>query len=527
MYKVNNIIMNTVFFILAATLIAGCQLEKDGPSVERESVMIEMNVTADQMTRAILEEDAENPTDVESVINSLRVYAFYGNALAGYTERQATDLGQSFYMDLSLPAEGSHSVEFYLIANEAEMALENNALNLSKNMTKSQLEALKFTGLMKRTSLPMYCKQEENVNVDNVTENVSPEAGHEGHFILTQKVTFNLSRSLAKLSVYAAKVQGSSSNPQILGVELLAAGTREYSYLFPQSDEVLDAVNSRSNNRVLLSSPVTVVNSLAKGSLAAQDPVNYSVVLNNVYLPEVSAGADPKSDSFASDYKWNVSSGDPREAVLHVEYALGENKDRLDGYIYLPRVYRNQHVKVCILINSEGQIILNYVVDDWDWDKDKMQNWFFDYPTHSYVWPEIPLMDQDHHSKPAGAATMSETKPFVGYFQMTYPTSDKWTPTLEGLNASNCTIKVYNVTTGDLVFTTDSPNPLDVSEDWFRIEVSPNTGKLDAGDVVNLAITYTPGGLTENEYLLINGSHLDYFWPGSSNENYVTITMVN
>ena len=77
------------------------------------------------------------------------------------------------------------------------------------------------------------------------------------------------------------------------------------------------------------------------------------------------------------------------------------------------------------------------------------------------------------------------------------------------------------------MFTTENPQQLSVSEDWYRIEVFPNPGKLDAGDVVNLAITYTPGGMTENEYLLINGAHLDYFWPRSSNENYVTITTVN
>jgi hypothetical protein len=44
---------------------------------------------------------------------------------------------------------------------------------------------------------------------------------------------------------------------------------------------------------------------------------------------------------------------------------------------------------------------------------------------------------------------------------------------------------------------------------------------------VNLAITYTPGGLTESEYMLINGSYPNYLWDGSTSENYVTITMVN
>ena len=55
----------------------------------------------------------------------------------------------------------------------------------------------------------------------------------------------------------------------------------------------------------------------------------------------------------------------------------------------------------------------------------------------------------------------------------------------------------------------------------------PKTGYMDMNDVVNLAITYVPGGLSESEYLLINGSYGDFFWDGSTSENYVTITMVN
>ena len=117
---------------------------------------------------------------------------------------------------------------------------------------------------------------------------------------------------------------------------------------------------------------------------------------------------------------------------------------------------------------------------------------------------------------------MAEDNPFTGYFQMTYPSSDAWTPTLQGPNASACTVKVY-----DKNGTPVAGYPLPASDDWYRIEVTPKTGYLSAGDVVDLAITYTPSGLTESEYLLINGSYQDYFWPQSTDANYITITMVN
>lgn len=502
-------ISNITICILAALLSVSCLLEKDGPSAQMQGVMIQMSVSAGEQTKA-------DPTTSEETINSLRVYAYYGDKLAGYASRQATALGDPFYMDLQLPESGTHDVDFYLIANEAEMAYENGLVQLSENMTRAQLEAVKFTGLKHKDVLPMYCRQTESINVDAVSDQTNTQNGHQGHVILTQKITFSLSRSLAKLSVYAAKTEGASVTPQILSVDLLANGTREYSYLFPQSEEVLNAVVSRSVDRNLLDASVTVVDEVEKGTDAALDPANYTPVFIGKYLPEVTYGSS----------SWNQSSGNDREAVLHVRFTVDGVQTR-NGYVYLPPVERNHHIKICILISAEGQIIINYVVADWDWDEDKMQNWFFDYPTHTYIWHEIPYEDADLLKKPGRAAVMSEATPFKGYFQMTYPASDKWTPTLEGLHASDCTVSVYNERTGDKVFSSEDPAPLPVSEDWFRIEVSPRTGHMQLNEVVNLAITYTPGGFAESEYLLVNGSYSDYFWDGSTSENYVTITMVN
>lgn len=520
MRKINNIMKNTALCFLAAMLSVSCLLEKDGPSAEMQGVMIQVSVTTEGMTKA----EYEDPTSMEKVINSLRVYAFQGERLAGYAERESTALGEPFYMDLELPATGVHNVDFYLIANEAEMRYENGTVQLTRDMTRAQLEAVKFTGLTSRTSLPMYCRHlAEPINVDAVSATPNTEAGHEGHFILADPVTFTLERSLAKLSVYAAKTEGDPSTPQIRGISLLAQGTREYSYLFPQTYAILDAVPARANNRIFLSSVTDVAKAVVKGSAESQNPANYTEVLSGQYMPEVREGAAYDDPS----YTWNTFAGYPadaaRAAVLHVEYSLGAGQDLKNAYIYLPRVERNHHIKICILINAEGHIIINYQVADWDWDEDRMQNWFFDYPTHTSVWHEIPQNNDDLHKRPAAKATMSETQPFVGYFQMTHPVSDQWMPTLEGLNASKCDIKVYNI--ADL--STPVTPPFTASEDWYRIEVHPKTGHMYSEETVNLAVTYTPGGLTESEYLLINGSHPDYFWPESASENYITITMVN
>ncbi len=522
MRKVNNILFKTVLCILAAFASVSC-MEKEGPSADRQSVMIELRVFAEGMTKA-----TEAPTDMEKVINSLRVYAFYGDRAAGYVQRQATSLGEPFYMDLELPETGIHNVDFYLIANEEEMAYENGLVQLSENMTRAQLEAIKYTGIAKRTSLPMYCRHlAEPVNVDAVTNAPNTEAGHEGHFILADPVEFTLERSLAKLSVYAAKVEGSTAVPQITQIELLSHGTREYSYLFPQTAAVLDGVPARANNRIVTDEVVEVTSSVAKGSSAAADPANYTEIATGFYLPEVREGL-PYDDPA---YRWDIFTGSPmdaaRSAVLHIEYSMGAGQELKHGYVYLPCVKRNSHIKVCILINSEGNIIINYVVADWV--DNAMPDYRFDYPTHTYLLESIPAAGESSPSHASKEAQMSETVPFRGYFQMTYPENDNWTPTLIGLNASQCTVRVFDYTGNTEV--PRSAWPIQASDDWFMIEVSPNPGHMQAGETVTLAISYTATGFEIIEYMMINGTDQNFYWPyqdpAAQDADYVIITMVN
>ena len=110
---------------------------------------------------------------------------------------------------------------------------------------------------------------------------------------------------------------------------------------------------------------------------------------------------------------------------------------------------------------------------------------------------------------------------------MSKPANDAWTPTLLGLNGSNCEIIVYDVESGDEV----TSFPIPASEKWYRVEVWALGGKMDVGKEVMLAISYLASGLSESEFLLINGSNLDFYWPypGATKQdaNYVIITMVN
>lgn len=512
MQKTFNIIIKTALAIVLTAIATGCMTDKLDTPKKVKSVMIELSVLSEGMTKAI----EEAPTASEDVINSLYIYAFHGERLAGYLSRGTVSQGEYFYMDLQLPSTGTFDVEFYVIANVEQMAYENGTISLSEDMTRAQLEALKFTGLTSVAALPMYCKKVEEINVSEVSSETNTTDGHDGHMMLTKKVEFDLTRSLAKISLYAAKEQGASAAPQILNAKILAPGTRTYSYLFPQLEQTLNEVTSRPNDRILLSSGVNVDAEVVKGE---ETPAEYDLIFDDAYIPEVTYGSD----------NWSTSSGNDREVVLRVEYALSKGGEVRTGFIYMPQITRNTYYKVLLLISAEGQLIINYEV--LPWENNTISEISFDYPTHSYLRESIPATEAEIAEKPSMQAQMSETKPFEGYFQMTYPDTDSWTPTLMGPPAGNCDVTVYDMSGLTPTIVPESEWPIKASEKWYKVVVDPDPSKVELNEEVKLAITYKAAGFETIEYMLINGSYQEYYWPydGSSQQdaNYVIITMVN
>lgn len=503
MQNITNIITKTALAIIAAVLATGCIFEKMDMPKDLQNVLIQINVSADDL------QTRSEPTAAESAINSLHIYAFHGDDLAGYYQGGETIVGEPFLMDLVLPEGENVPVQFYLIANASSMILYNDPVELSEDMTKAELDALRYTSIAKDLPLPLYSNDTKTINTTVYTTN--EEAGHEGHLLLVEKVNFTLSRSLAKLSVYGAKPAGATTSPQILSVTMLALGTREYSYLFPQTDDVLNAVVSRANDRGLLSVPVTVAELAGDGTAAA----HYTpVVTAPTYLPEVTVGGTPA--------EWAVPAHE-RQVTLKVEYTLNDGGAVKTGFIYMPRIERNKHYKVCILVKEENEGTINIAYEVADWNNHEMPDYSFTYPSHSYIRESIPVSGEDVTS-PSSAATMSETSQFVGYFQMTAPSNDEWQPTLIGNNASRATIKVYEEDTS--VEVEKSTWPIEASAVWYRIEVVPDPD-FEIDETVNLAITYQPELTSTFEYLLVNGTSGNYYWPDSEDANYITITMVN
>jgi hypothetical protein len=269
-------------------------------------------------------------------------------------------------------------------------------------------------------------------------------------------------------------------------------------YYLPADDLTLAAIPNRAIGRDLMTEETPLTNVAMSGSTNAAD---YNLLLSDVYIPETEVGGSV----------WQTKV-DERQAAVHIQYSVGEDGVLKHGYVYLPKIVRDTHYKIFFTVTSEGRIILNYQVADWE-EADMTDLWF-DYPTHSY------LEDTEDEDRPTAPAQMSVDNPFECYFRMSYPQNEKWRPMILDELSDKVTVKVFKgLQEVSLPVSADPDN-------WYRIQVTPGE-TLQSGDKVNLAIIYSPTGSTtgEYEYLLINGSQDNYYWPGSTDANKVTITV--
>ena len=480
--------------LFVALALGGC-LEKAQDEVPEKLVTLQVLLNSDKIVKSA-------PTETEKIINSVRIYAYRkdtGSQIGHYY--RGTSSGDPILIDLALPQKGKYDVEFVVFANETSVRLHEDFVFTGK-MTREKLREARFTSIDQSGIIPLYCVEEAVINVESVYEKVNNDPGHEGHNVLVQKLEFSLLPSLSKLSVFAAMAEGVSATT-IHYVGILKGGLRQYVHFLPTDGQTLASVPSRAVGRDLMTEAVVLTKNAASGS---QDSDEYDLLVSGHYIPETEVGGD------LLDVKV-----DDRQATIHIQYSVGEGGELRNGYIYMPKIERNTHYKVCLLITSEGRIILSYTVAPWD--KADMTDVWFDYPTHSF------LEDDVDGERPAGPASMSADRPFVGYFKMSYPSTETWRPTIIGDNESKVVVKVY-----DGILPVTPPVTADADK-WFRIEVAPKDA-LVPGSEVELGITYSPdfsiGG--QYEFLMINGSQNNWYWPyeGASRQDAdkVIITFV-
>lgn len=393
MNRIFNITLKAAAAILAVILAASCVFEKENPvsKQQKQNVLVQIGVSTDGMAQTkadVINKDAngndltEGGAGVETTISTLRLYAYIGNVLSGYAyvpEYSATD---KIYMDLkNLPSSGTQQVEFVAVANEGSMTGINGinievgknpdgTIRLPSNFGRNSFGGIKYTianqGFTAKVDeketvvgMPMYATKTVTIDVDKVGDPNTAD-GHNGHFILQEAVNLTLTRSLAKIEVYAAEDAGlgtsgsSNAGIQITGVELMnviADGP-----LFPAeaSTDILTTNPKLDGKAVALSASAT----------DKADPAKYTKITNAYYLAENDYGVD--GEFYYGDDLDAIATTDNLKAAttLKIGYKVG-NSDKT-GYVIMPQIERNTCYKVLARITAGGQMTLTFVAQPWN-----------------------------------------------------------------------------------------------------------------------------------------------------------------
>lgn len=512
-----NSIKYIALLTLAAATVAGCTKAPAPDLGEELNVLLQMSVG----TKAVTETDG-TPTDAESAIHTLRVYAFVDEQPAGhfYTSDYAalenaagtsSETAEHFLMDIKMYSLGSRDVDFYVIANEKAMGTAGSApAGFDENTTEAELNRFTFTSLNlgngMALGLPMCCKKTETINfAEDDPNNPQTAPGHEGHTLLAQKLSFELERPVGKIGVFAAKPIGEEGTLTVIGLSVTRSRFVNFLMLPANLESAYNNPGSAAERELTpVEGPVT-----AEVASGETDAAEYTPVQAEAYYPF----ENPWGSS-----NWSLA-GDPRGNILTIKYKYDTDNQERTGTVYLPPIVRNTYYMVCCQLSNSGKILVNYSVADWD-DAEPYEL--------EFAAPEYELPTQSY---PVTSSTPPYAKPTIHYngdpaaqegtfsinFKISGPVGQVWTPTL--LNATDADYQITVTQNGSPVAA-----PYLASADPYEITIRAlrpdNVGKMP-----EFAISYTPQwDPSGTSLLMINGnSESELHWPvpaGTVNPTY-------
>lgn len=455
MQKFSNIITKAAAAILAVILAAGCVFEKEDPTATRDvkNVLVQIGVNTSGMiqTRAdAVSGGTETATETE--INTLRVYAYVGGVLSGYL--YATDVdteNHALLMDVKLPAAGNATIDFVAVANETGMTAvgddiavtvgrnTDGTLTFSKNVGMTEFNEITYTLEDQEfaNGMPMYATGQTTIDVDKVSKQNTAE-GHEGHFILTDKINIELTRSLSKVAVYAAE-EGTSESNNVKINSVKISNVISSGYLFPPTTYP----TATQEEATISNTAVTVTKKLNRTdedfATKRVNPANFTLVTATpYYIPENGSGTQANEG-----YSWN--SEVEGATKLTVNYTTGSGSAK-DAVIYMPKIERNNFYKVLCLIKANGEMELVLNVQDWTAGTGATVNFAdqvaFD-TTYGLKWNGNNITGNTY-SLPVAAGSEVTCS-----FQITAPVGGKWYATLTDGDIQNYEIEGGSGTIGE------------------------------------------------------------------------------
>ena len=363
MQKTNNIFIKAAAAILATILATGCVFEKENPSATRDykNVLVQIGVSTsgDVQTKVADSTPAGNENAVatlETAVKTLRVYAYIGGQLCGYLYTNNVDTeNRALLMDMRLPNAATATVDFVAIANEGGMTVPEG-VNLNYTVGRSADGTLVLTGnagideLKQITytlanqsftnGVPMYATGQATLNLKDVGQQ-NTATGHTGHFILNDEINIELTRSLAKIAVYAAE-EGTSTKNNVKINSVTFANVINSGYLLENTS--YPTVDPQ--DVVLSNTQVTVTKKLnradANFATKRKDVANFTAVSAPYCISE-----------------------NPVGKKLVINYTTGSGAAK-NAEIEMPAIARNTFYKVLCLVKANGEMTLELVVADWE-----------------------------------------------------------------------------------------------------------------------------------------------------------------
>ena len=410
----------------------------------------------------------------ETNIESVRVYAFTGEQQVGFY-RNLTSLTNvtEYQFTISIKKTGSSDVqpvEFYIIANEAG-ANYGTGFSWKDNMTRSELDNIKFTALVDSRYLPATLKRTGAIDFSAGATN---DIG-----------TLELEHPVGKLSVSFRKEVETTN---LVVTEIKVERILEYNYLMAGNTT---EVPVSSNMAFTVTPNASIISTTDFTDVLADTP----------YYPfECSKGVEGEN--------WDDASANVNK--LTVSYKVNSNDKT--KVIHMPPIERNSWHDFQFTVKANAAVELKYDVDDW---KENDLEIGLDYP--------------QTNSTPGGSGYTATTYwsgennwdgAFSMHFEMVTPVK------------GTCKVSLHEYTHFALRVLDDQGNEqpdyiINGGSEPYTIQVRPLQG-LTESVTVDLSITLQgQEWYGEDSRLLINPNYEENnaeAWPGG--KNFIRITQV-
>ena len=327
--------------LLLLLLPAACIQDEPAPAVGEGEYMVRLLIDPQTAT-------TRAPGDETGVsgIHQLRVYVFKGQTRVGYYENmylQAT--GQAYYVPFRLTEGGN--LDFYVVANEGGVSIDNDHNILTENTSKETLELAGFLveNIGRNPGDLLTGKTQAQVPGTDIPEGQ------------VQQVTCALSRPYSLLNIFFAK-STATCTATVTGVKL--HNYSRYGY-FSDRDIATDYTTDRNNNHTEeFTFPSATGEAITVSTVVPEDEQKTGNYGNESFTKPVALDRDGSS-KWTTDWE-NIEQVD--SPYLEIAYTL--NGAKKTANVYLPPIAKtNCKYNVKCLIIEKGGLAVRCEVQDW------------------------------------------------------------------------------------------------------------------------------------------------------------------